>query len=199
MQPRQRGYRELVWELREHEGWRAYRWALLAIGLLIGVWVPPLVGGVAATYIVAGGSFPAITAGTVITLALGAVGSSWFGRRPWRTMLERRVAAYWQESNRLDYAMALISVEDFGRAMHSLRRAGLNAYGRSVLPIPGDVRIDTALSVFRPAICARSDQESVADATQRVLERHGIEATVNGSTGGRPIPSIVLTCDLPKA
>ena len=34
--------RELLWGLREHEGWGAYRWALAAVALLIGVWMPPL-------------------------------------------------------------------------------------------------------------------------------------------------------------
>jgi hypothetical protein len=160
--------------------------------------VPTLIGGVAASYIVAGGSLPAITAGTVVTLALGAAGTSWFGRRPWRTMLERRVAAYWQEGDALDYAMVLIGVEDFGLAMHSLRRADLNARGRTVLPIPGAARTDTALSVFRPAICVRADQESVADATERVLQQAGIEAKVNGSMGGRPIPSVIATYDVPQ-
>ena len=190
--------RELLWGLREHEGWGAYRWALAAVALLIGVWMPPLVGGVAATYIVAGGSLPAITAGTMVTLALGAAGTSRFGRRPWRAMLEQRVAAYWQESDALDHAMTLIGVDYLGVAMHSLRRAGLNARGRTVLRIPGATRTDTALSVFRPAICVQADQESVADAAERVLQQAGIEAKVNGSTGGRPIPSIVATSDVPQ-
>jgi hypothetical protein len=61
-----------------------------------------------------------------------------------------------------DYAMALIGVEGFWPAMHALRRAGLNAPGGTVLPIPDAARTDTALSVFRPAICVRPDQNSVA-------------------------------------
>jgi hypothetical protein len=129
----------LLWELREHEGWRAYRWELAAVALMVGVWVPPVVGGVAATFIVAGGSLLAITAGTMVTLALGAFGTSWFGRRPWRMMLEKRVAAYWHESDALDYAMALIGVEDFGRAPRNARKdscATLHARCNQAPPAP---------------------------------------------------------------
>jgi hypothetical protein len=112
-------------------------------------------------------------------------------------LIERRKAAYWQESDVRDYAGALIDVDDFSRAMHALRRAGLNAYGRSAVALPAASSTSSLLSVFRPAICVRPSQESVCEATRRVLQGAGIDAEVDGHQGGKPIASTVLRFEMP--
>ena len=156
-----------------------------------------MVGGVAATYIVAGGSLPAITAGTMVTLAVGAAGTSRFGRRPWRAMLEQRVAAYWQESDALDHAMTLIGVDYLGVAMHSLRRAGLNARGRTVLRIPGATRTDTALSL--PPRHLRPGRPGERRGRGRARSSAGRDRGQGQRVDGWPAdPSIVATSDVPQ-
>lgn len=40
-----RDYRQMVWVLREHEGWRAVRWPAGALGSLTAVWALLLAGG----------------------------------------------------------------------------------------------------------------------------------------------------------
>lgn len=149
-------------------------------------------GGIAAVYVLhAGDSFPLIALSVAITLALGALGQSWFARRPWWRLLAGRVAAYSEGGDPRDYAWALIAVEQFGPAMHALRGAGLNAMARSAIAPPDAPHFDTTLHVYRPTICARPGQESVSNATRRVLRQAGIEARVDGLLAdGEPIPGI---------
>jgi hypothetical protein len=189
-----RDYRAMLWELEKHEGWRAWRWPAAAVGLFVAIWAIPLAGAITGAYLARGGDgFGWIALSATAALVFVGLGSYWSKGQPWRKLIERRVAAYWQESDALDYAGALIDVEDFGPAMHALCRAGLNAHGRSAAPVPGAALTRSLLSVFRPSISVRTGQESVSDATRRVLQEAGIEAQVDGHQGGRPIAKTIAT------
>jgi hypothetical protein len=189
MRGKLREYRGLLWELHEHEGWRAYRWAPAALGLLVGVWVPPLAGGVAAAYIVAGGSLVAITGAVVVTLALGAIGNSCFSRRPWHRLLAGRVDAYSEQADPTDYSRALVAMVDFHAALHALKRSGLNGNGRRAIAPSDAPGLNLLLYVFRPGICVRPGQERVSEQTWRVLREAGVEARVDGRlANGDPVP-----------
>jgi hypothetical protein len=183
-----RDYRKMLRELQAHEGWRAWRWPAAVVGVFASIWTIPPAGAIAGAYLARGGdSFGWIALSAVVSLVFVGLGGYWSKGQPWRKLIERRVAAYWEESDALDYAAALVGVEDFSRAMHAVRRAGLNARGRSAAPVPGAAHTGSLLSVFRPAICVRPGQESVSDATRRALQEAGIEAGVVGNQRGRPI------------
>lgn len=191
-------YREMLWELGEYEGWRARRWPLCAVGLMAAVWLPPFAVGVGSFYLgESSDSFLIVALSVAATLGAGGIASALSSRRPWRKLIERRKAAYWQESEMRDYAGALIDVDDFSRAMHALRRAGLNAHGRSAVALPAASSTSSLLSVFRPAICVRAGQESVCEATWRALQEAGIDAEVDGHQDGKPIASTVLRFGMP--
>jgi len=92
---RVREYQNMLWVLREHEGKRAGRWPLAALGLVIGVWALPFAGGIASFYLVkSGDSFPAVALSVALTLALGGIGASCSSRRPWYALLADRVSGY---------------------------------------------------------------------------------------------------------
>jgi hypothetical protein len=79
--------------------------------------------------------------------------------------------------------------ENFRPALHTLHRAGLNATGRRSPSPPDAPHLDLVCYVYGPAICVRSGQESVSEATLRVLREAGVEARVDGLlSNGEPIP-----------
>lgn len=132
----------MLWELGEFEGWRARRWPPGALGLMVVVWAPAFAAGVGSFYLgESSDSFPVVGVSVGATLTFGGLASAWSSRRPWRRLIEGRLLAYAAHLDTPptpdDYAGALIGVEDFSRAMHALRRSGLNASGRSALGLPG--------------------------------------------------------------
>ena len=194
----------MLWELGEFEGWRARRWPLGALGLMVAVWAPAFAAGVGSFYLgESSDSFPVVAVSVGATLTFGGLASAWSSRRPWRRLIEGRLLAYAAQLDTPptpdDYAGALIGVEDFSRAMHALRWSGLNATGRSASAYPGASSTSSMLSVFRPAICVQPGQESVSDQTRRVLQQAGIAAEVHGTRGGRPIAGTVMRFEMPSA
>lgn len=84
--------------------------------------------------------------------------------------------------------MLALARDDFERAMHELRRSGLEARGGNSYPPPDAPRLDTRLYVFRP-IAVPAGQERATDATRRVLRDAGIDGRVDGLlTNGEPVP-----------
>ena len=81
---RVREYQNMFWLLREHEGNRAARWPLAAVGSVIAVWAVPFAGGIASFYLVkSSDSFPVVALSVALTLGLGGIGASRSSRRPW--------------------------------------------------------------------------------------------------------------------
>lgn len=118
----------MLWVLRGHERKRAARWPLEALGLVIAVWALPFAGGIASFYLVkSGGSFPVVALSVAVMLGLGGVGASWSSRRPWYELLADRVFGYEQQTDPYAYARACIALANRERALHALRRAGLQA------------------------------------------------------------------------
>ena len=106
---------------------------------------------------------PALTLG--VALAFACLGTYWSKGQPWRQLLANRVTAYSEWSDPRDYSWALIALADFSRAMHALRRGGLNALGRSAIAPMDAPHLDTTLHVFRPPPAVRPGQ------AERVLSR----------------------------
>ncbi len=108
-------------------------------------------------------------------------------------MLANRVTAYsgWRDPR--DYSWALIALADFSRALHALRRGGLNALGRSASPRwthPARRHLARLPSTaHRPA---RPGQASVSEDTRRILWEVGIDARVDSLLlNGKPVPAIL--------
>jgi hypothetical protein len=186
-----REYREMLWVLNEHEGWRSRRWPLAAVGVFAGVWAVPLTGAIASAYVArAGDGFGWVALSATVTLGLGGLGVYWSRNQPWRRVIADRVWAYGEQADPTDYSRAMIGRDDYERAMHELRRAGLEARGGTSYPPPGAPRLDTRLYVFRP-IAVPAGQERATDATRRVLHDAGIDGRVDGFlTNGEPVPIV---------
>jgi hypothetical protein len=128
---RVREYQNMLWVLREHEGKRAARWPLAAVGLVIAVWALPFAGGIASFYLVkSGDSFPVVALSVALTLALGGIGASWSSRRPWYALLADRVSGYEEQTDPYAYARGCIALADRDR----LTPPGLTAESRSTAP-----------------------------------------------------------------
>jgi hypothetical protein len=179
MRSRIREYQNMFWILREHEGRRAARWPLAATGLVIAVWAFPFAGGIASFYLVkSGDSFPVVALSVVVTLGLGAIGASWSSRRPWYALLADRVFGYEEQTDSYAYARGCIALADRERALHALRRAGLQARtARS--PGPADApELGCRMEIYRPRNCTKPGLEAVNDQALRVLDDLGVEGRV---------------------
>lgn len=176
---RVREYQHMIWVLREHEGKRAARWPLAAVGLVIVVWALPFAGGIASFYLVmSGDSFPVVALSVAVTLGLGGLGASWSSRRPWYALLADRVFGYEEQTDPYAYARGCIAVADRERALHALRRAGLQARtARS--PGPADAPgLDCRMEIYRPRNCTKPGLEAVNAQALRVLAGLGVEGRV---------------------
>jgi hypothetical protein len=179
-----REYRNMLWVLREHEGTRFVRWPLAAVGLAVAVWAFPFAGGIASFYLVkSGDSFPVVALSVALTLGLGGIGASWSSRRPWHGLLADRVVGYEDQADPYAYARGCIALADRERALHALRRAGLQARtARS--PGPADAPgLDCRMEIYRPRNCAKPALEAVNDQALRVLR--GVD--VEGRVGSRDV------------
>lgn len=174
----------MLWVLREHEGKCAARWPLAAIGLLIAVWALPFAGGIASFYLVkSGDSFPVVALSVALTLGLGGIGASWSSRRPWFALLADRASGYEEQTGPYAYARGCIALADRERALHALRRAGLQARtARSAGPAdaPG---LDCRMEIYRPRNCTKPGLEAVDNHALRVLA--GLD--VEGRVGSRDV------------
>jgi hypothetical protein len=192
------GYKQVLWVLLEHEGWRAVRWPAAALGLLSAVWALPFAGGIGSYYVAkAGDSFPTIALSVVVTLALGGIGSAWSRRRPWWTLLVNRAGGYEEHTDPYAYARGLIRLEDCDCAMHALRRAGLNA---RIMRIPGPAdapELNCRMEIYLPRNCVKPGLGPVKEQALRVLAELGVGGRVGGCdvrTGldiwtGSPLPA----------
>jgi hypothetical protein len=176
-----REYRQMLWVLREHEGWRAIRWPAAALGFVAAVWALALAGGIGSYYVAqAGNSFLIVTLSVAVTLALGGVGAAWSRRRPWWTLLANRTVGYEEQMDPYAYASALIRLMDCERAMHVLRRGGLNARIARV-PGPADApELDCRMEIYRPRNCTNPGLEPVPEQALRVLADLGVPGRVSG-------------------
>jgi hypothetical protein len=176
-----REYRQVLWVLREHEGWRAVRWPAAAVGLAAAVWALPFAGGIGSYYVAqAGDSFLIVALSVAVTLALGGVGGAWFRRRPWWTLLANRAVGYEDQTDPYAHASGLIRLTDRDRAMHALRRARLNARSASV-PGPADApELNCRMSLYRPRNCIKPRLEPVNDRALRVLGEFGVDGRMSG-------------------
>ena len=192
MRQRFRDYRFMLWLLREHEGWRAWRWPAASVCLFSLIWAVPLAGATGSVYLgQAGHGFGWIVLSAAVALGLGNVGGLRSKARPWRRFFDDRLAAYEQQADARDYALARVRGEDFHAAMHSLRRAGLNGTGRSTQAPPDAPYLTLSMNVYRPAICVRPGQGPVSNEARRILRVAGVEARVDGLLAdGEPIPTI---------
>jgi hypothetical protein len=176
----------MLWVLREHEGKRAARWPVAAAGLVIAVWALPFAGGIASFYLVkSADSFPVVALSVAVTLGLGGIAASLSGRRPWHALLADRVFGYEEQTDPYAYARGCIALADRERALHALRRAGLQARtARS--PGPADAPgLDCRMEIYRPRNRTKSGLEDVNDQALRVLAGLGVE----GRVGSRDVPT----------
>ena len=101
-------------------------------------------------------------------------------RRPWWTLLANRAVGYEEQTDPYAYASGLIRLTDHDRAMHALRRAGLNARTASV-PGPADAPdLDCRMAIYRPRNCIKPRLEPVEDRALRVLAELDVEGRVSG-------------------
>lgn len=124
--------------------------------------------------------FPIVALSVAVTLALGGIGAAWSRRRPWWTLLANQVIGYEEQADPYAYALGLIQLAERDRAMHTLRRAGLNARTASV-PAPADAPdLDCRMSIYRPRNCTKPGLEPVKDQALRVLAELDVEGRVSG-------------------
>lgn len=181
MRNKLREYRQVLWALREHEGWRAVRWPAAALGLVAAVWTLPLAGGIGSYYVAqAGNSFLIVALSVAVTLALGGIGGAWSRRRPWWTLLANRAVGYEEQTDPYAYASGLIRLTDRDMAMHALRRAGLNARTASVRGPADAPELNCRMSIYRPRNCLKPGLEPVNDQALRVLAEIGVDGRVSG-------------------
>jgi hypothetical protein len=176
-----REYRRLLLILREHEDWRAVGWPAAALGLLAAAWALPFAGGIGSYYVAqAGKSFVIVAISVAVTLALGGIGAAWSRRRPWWALLVNRAVGYEEQTDPDAFARGIIPLADRDRALHALRRAGLQARSAHV-PGPADApELDYRLEIYRPRNCTKPGLEPVNDQALRVLAELGIEGRVSG-------------------
>jgi hypothetical protein len=176
-----RDYQQLLWVLREHEGWRAVRWPATALGLVTAVWALPFAGGIGSYYVAkAGNSFPMVALSVAVTLALGGIGTAWSRRRPWRTMLVNRCAGYQDQTDPYAVALGLIRLADYDGVLHALRRAGLNARAARVQGPTDAPELDCRIEIYRPRNCTKAGLEPVNEQALRLLAELGVEGRIGG-------------------
>jgi len=180
-----REYRQMFWVLREHEGWRAVRWPAAALGLLTAVWALPFAGGISSYYVAkAGNSFPIVALSVAVTLSLGGIGAAWSRQRPWWRLLVNRAVGYEEQTDPYAYAPGLIRVTDRDRALHALRRAGLQARCAFVPGPPDAPELNCRIEIYRSRNCTKPGLEAVNDQALRVLADLGFEGRVSGRDVG---------------
>ena len=175
-----REYRQVLRVLREHEGWRAVRWPAGALGILATVWALPLAGGIGSYYVAqAGNSFLLVALSVAVTLALGGIGATWSRRRPWWTLLANRAVGYEEQTDPYAYAPGIIRLTYRDRALHALRRAGLQARSAPAAGPADAPELDCRIEIYRPRNCTKPGLEPVTDQALQVLAELGVEGRVS--------------------
>lgn len=177
-------YREILWTLREFEGWRYLRWPAAAVAIFVGVWALPVCGAIGAFYLAKeASSFEFVVLDALVTVSLSAAGARYSQRRPWRALLERRAWQYLdiQTCDPQQLTGALVRKADYERAAHALRRAGLNGNLSRWSSSPPDApELDWWIQIFRPGVLERPGARRVEDVAIDALRDAGIEGRVHG-------------------
>jgi hypothetical protein len=192
-EPQQRTLREMVWLLREFEGWRclwrvpAAAAAFAAPGLLA------LGGAVAAIYIGSDLKLYRVVLGAIVSLAGTAAAGLIARRKPWRAIFARRLWTYEDPSPRTRLEV-LVRNEDAARAWHVLRRNRfVPLYGAVlVVPPPDALDLNNRIGVQEPSAWLRSmSDEDRIRRIAAVFAAAGMRARVSGRDvfpGGRIEP-----------
>lgn len=177
-------YFALVRALIEFEGRRCLWRVLLGVACLLSTAVIFIAGPWAAIYLA-----DDLARGLRLLLALGPsslVVAAIRSRRPWRAVVETRLASY-AVPNPLDTdENTLIRADDHAAAASALRRARLNPYASVRLGRPpGDApELNVRLVVCRPAAWPSTAGKSLVDDMAGTLSEAGISARVAGRDVG---------------
>jgi hypothetical protein len=181
-EPQQRTLREMVWLLREFEGWRCL-WRVPAAAIAFAApGLVALVGAVAAIYIGSDLKLYRVVLGAIVSLG-GTAAAGLIGRRkPWRAMFTRRLWTYEAPSPRTRLEV-LVRGEDAARAWHVLRRNRfVPLYGALLVVPPSDApELNNRIGVQEPEAWLRSTSDE--DRIRRiaaVFEAAGLRARVSG-------------------
>jgi hypothetical protein len=173
-------YRDSFAVLREFDGWRCW-WCPIASGLILaGLYLLPVIGGVACVYV--GGnnhSFLRVTAGVCLALVLADVSRRLIRREPWLAPLNWRFRRYESPGDLSESWPVLLQEADYDRAQVALRRAALSPHsGRRTHPPDDAPQLDATFTVSPtrstpPSLDLRGE-------IARVLSSIGIEGRVGG-------------------
>jgi hypothetical protein len=179
-------YGDLLWVLRQYEGWRCLWRAAFGVCLRVLTVLVPVVAAIASAYIVPGLHWPFSAA---LPAAVGLVGADLVRRmsrrRLWRVPLAGRLRSFLEPAPGDVGTVVLVRKDDFPSACLALRRAKLTP-ARSLLVgvAPDDAPdLDTQIWVVRPPRWHASERRAVDEHVRHVLGARGIR----GRSGGRDV------------
>jgi hypothetical protein len=180
--PQSRSLRDMVWLLRQFEGWRCL-WRVLAAAAAFGAtWLLPVVGAVAGIYVGSDLKLYRVVFGAIVSLGSTAVAGLFARRKPWRSIFARRLLTYEAPNPRATLEV-LIRNEDFIRAHQMLRRNRFVPRYSALLVVPPSDATDlsTRIGVQEPAAWMRSTSDE--DRIRRIaaaFDTAGMRARVSG-------------------
>jgi hypothetical protein len=142
-------YRDSFALLREFDGWRCWWSPVASAVILAGLYLLPVVGGVASVYV--GGSnrdLLRVTIGVCIALALAGLSTRLLRHEPWLAPLDWRFRRYETPGDFSESWPVLLREGDYDRAQSVLRRARLSPHsGRRTPPPPDAPLLDSTFTV----------------------------------------------------
>lgn len=192
-EPQQRTPRDMVWLLREFEGWRCLWRVPAAAAAYAATWLLALGGAIAAIYIGSDLKLYRVVIGAIVSLGSTAAAGLVARRKPWRAIFARRLWTYEAASPRTRLEV-LVRNEDSVGAYHVLRRSRfVPLYGALLVVPPSDApELNNRIGVQEPDAWMRSTSDE--DRIRRiaaVFDAAGMRARVSGRDvvpGGRIEP-----------
>lgn len=173
-------YRDSFALLREFDGWHCWWCPVASATILAGLYLLPVVGGVASVYV--GGSdrdLLRVTIGVCIALALAGLSTRLLRYEPWLAPLDWRFRRYETSGDLSESWPVLLQGSDYERAQSVLRRARLSPHsGRRTPPPPDAPKLDSTFTVSPTR--ATPTGTDLCTEIARVLSSAGIHGRVGG-------------------